>query len=449
MTRKKGLLGVFLWLSLASVAYPAGIFNTYEHSDNNYRPILTYEADRTISGHQWLPETLSFRLNLYGAAGANLPLLVQVHEWGGNFARMEEIASYVPREYHFVMLSFQYKPSTGNEDDWWFGTHWGGECRMWAHQAVMSIVREALSTSLIPDHLPGVTIDPNRVYLCGHSIGGTGAWQLGVRNPDVFAAVHAHAGFARFTPPVGALQEWFEYNIVGTAAQGIIIRDGAGASYPARDYSNLAWWLTTYRNPAWETTFINITGGALDIATPIASGGDLMQPVFDAQKRGFFFNRHGGGHSEDCFVQMNWMANFRRNQSFLAFTNRVGYGVNPGEVGYINDLYAMSWDPATIVDQTHRYEVRLVGTGTADVTPRRLQRFQVRPGGAYRYWINSKSGPGTRVTADAQGLLTIPGVSGGQLLMVESVDGRLPPLDLLLSRFFPGPGLWDKRLAYN
>lgn len=443
MRGKLGLLGGLLWLSLVSSAYPAGIFNNYPHSDNDYRPSLTYEADRTITGDEGLAETLSFRLNLYGAAGANLPLLVQVHEWGGDFARMEEITSYVPREYQFVMLSFQYQPSTGNEDDWWFGTHWGGECRMWAHQAVMSIVREAMNTSLIPDHLPGVTIDPHRVYLFGTSIGGTGAWQLGVRNPDVFAAVHAHAGFARFTPPVGPFRRQFENDIVGAAAQGIIIRDDTGASYPARDYSNLAWWLTTYRNPAWETTFINITGGALDLTTPVASGGDLMQPVFDAQKRGFFYFRHGGEHSDECFVQMNWMANFRRNQSFLAFTNRTGYGVNPGEVGYINDLYAMSWDPATIVDQPHYYQVRLVGAGTADVTLRRLQRFRVRPRGTYRYWINSKTGPGTPVTVDAHGLLTIPAVSGGQLLMVESVDGRMPPLDLLLSRFFPGPSLWD------
>jgi pimeloyl-ACP methyl ester carboxylesterase len=449
MKRKLGLLGVCLWLTLVSAAYPAGIFNTYEHSDNNYRPSLTYEADRTIAGDEGLPETLSFRLNLYGAAGANLPLLVQVHEWGGDFARMEELASYVPREYQFVMLSFQYKPSTGNEDDWWFGTHWGGECRLWAHQAIMNIVREAVSTSLIPDHLPGVTIDPNRVYLFGHSIGGTGAWQLGMRHPEVFAAVHAHAGFARFTPPVGVFQVQFENDIVGTATQGIIIRDATGAAYPARDYSNLAWWLTTYRNPAWEMTFMTFTGGVLDVATPIASGGDLMQPVFDAQRRGFFYSRHAWGHSEDVFVQMNWMANFRRNQSFLAFTNRSSYGVNPGEVGYINDLYALSWDPATIVDQPHRYEVRLVGTGTADVTLRRLQQFRVGPGRTYVYWLNSKTGPGTRVAADPYGLLTIPAVSGGQLIIVESLDHRTPPLGLLLSRFFPGRGFWDNRLVYN
>ncbi len=199
MTRRRGLLSIPLWLCLvAGSAWAAGIFNDYSHSDGDYRPSRTYEEDRTIAGHQGA-ETLSFRLNLYGPAGADLPLLVQVHEWGGDFARMEDIASYVPREYNFVMLSFQYQPASGNEDDWWFGTHWEGECRMWAHEAIMNIVREAMNTTLIPNHLPGTTIDPHRVYLFGHSIGGAGAWQLGVRHPEVFAAFHAHAGFARFT----------------------------------------------------------------------------------------------------------------------------------------------------------------------------------------------------------------------------------------------------------
>ncbi len=164
-----------------------------------------------------------------------------------------------------------------------------------------------------------------------------------------------------------------------------------------------------------------------------------MQPVLDAQKRGFFFNRHGYGHSEDCFVQMNWLANFRLNQSFLAFTNRVGYGVNPGEVGYINDLHAFSWDPATIVDQPQHYEVRLVGSGAADVTLRRLQKFRVSAGASYRYWINSKTGAGIKIQADAQGLLTIPAVSGGQLLIVEPLNRPLPALGLLLLSEPSGP----------
>jgi hypothetical protein len=256
-----------------------------------------------------------------------------------------------------------------------------------------------------------------------------------VRNPEVFAAFHAHSGLARFMPPVGPFQEQFENDIVGAAAQGIVVRDPLGVNYPARDYSNLAWWLTNYRQAGWDTPFVAITAGTADDIVPMASGGDLMFPVLDAQKRGFFYHRHAEGHSDYCFVQMNRLANFRRDQSFLAFTNRSGFGVEPPATGYINDLYACSWDPASIVDQPRHYEVRLVGSGTADVTLRRLQRFRTIAHGAYRYWLNSQTGPGTPVRADASGLLTIPGVSGGQLLLVEPVGnpaGSVPGITELL-----------------
>jgi predicted peptidase len=33
------------------------------------------------------------------------------------------------------------------------------------------------------------TIDPDRVYLLGHSMGGGGTWQLGIKYPDVWAAL--------------------------------------------------------------------------------------------------------------------------------------------------------------------------------------------------------------------------------------------------------------------
>ncbi len=401
------------------------IFNSYPHSDGDRRPAKTYEEDRTISGHQGEATVLSFRLSLYGTASRRMPLLVQVHEWGGDFDREEAIASYVPAQYNFVMLYFQYKPASGNQDDWWFGTRWDGECHLWAHQAIMAIVREAIETSLVTDHLPGVTIDGNRVYLFGHSIGGTGAWQLGVRHPEVFAAIHAHSGFARFTPPVGLLQQQFERDIVGTEEDHVIIFDDDGTSYPARSFSNLSWWLNQVHGARRPIPFVNMTAGTADEIVPAASGGDLMNTVFDLQKRGFFYHRHWSGHSEDCFVQLNWMWNFRLDQSFLAFTHRRGYGIRPDETvspdteGGVNDLHQMGWDPASIVDQPDHYEVRLTGSGTADVTLRRLQHFRVIPDGCYRYRVNAGGTDATTVIADHHGLLTVADVNGGDSLIIE------------------------------
>lgn len=37
-------------------------------------------------------------------------------------------------------------------------------------------------------------VDPNRIYICGHSMGGFGAWHLGTHHADVFAGIAAFAG---------------------------------------------------------------------------------------------------------------------------------------------------------------------------------------------------------------------------------------------------------------
>ena len=42
--------------------------------------------------------------------------------------------------------------------------------------------------------------DPHQTYLTGHSMGGHGAWQLGVTFPDRFAAIAPSAGWISFGP---------------------------------------------------------------------------------------------------------------------------------------------------------------------------------------------------------------------------------------------------------
>ncbi len=49
-----------------------------------------------------------------------------------------------------------------------------------------------------------LNIDPNRVYLTGHSMGGHGTWQVGVTHPDKFAAIAPSAGWVSFWSYTGA-----------------------------------------------------------------------------------------------------------------------------------------------------------------------------------------------------------------------------------------------------
>jgi hypothetical protein len=72
-------------------------------------------------------------------------------------------------------------------------------------------------------------------------------------------------------------------------------------------------------------------------------------------------------------------------------------------------LTVHGWDPSTIVDEAGHYYVKLTGTGTADVTLRRLQNLVHAPGTEYNVTINGSSAG--KVTADEYGLVTIPQVA--------------------------------------
>jgi dienelactone hydrolase len=48
-----------------------------------------------------------------------------------------------------------------------------------------------------------LTVDPQRIYLAGHSMGGHGTWQIGVTYPNLFAAIGPSAGWISFASYVG------------------------------------------------------------------------------------------------------------------------------------------------------------------------------------------------------------------------------------------------------
>jgi hypothetical protein len=99
---------------------------------------------------------------------------------------------------------------------------------------------------------------------------------------------------------------------------------------------------------------------------------------------------------------------------------------------------ALMWDPASIRDTPDQWAitVRLSkgssdATGTADITPRRLQRFRVRPGDVVS-WTNRVNGrviQAQQTTADRWGLVTLSQVQitrdGSQVTVrTAKVDSR-------------------------
>ena len=97
----------------------------------------------------------------------------------------------------------------------------GRQCIGWKHAGEIDVF-EALT-----DLASQYKIDPQRIALCGFSMGGAGAWHIGAHYTDRFAVVHAGAGFAetaRYTklkeadyPPDYEQLLWGQYDVPGYA----------------------------------------------------------------------------------------------------------------------------------------------------------------------------------------------------------------------------------------
>jgi len=85
--------------------------------------------------------------------------------------------AYTPKDWAFIVAPTNRRP---------FGFDWQDWGRLDALE-VMNDVKYRYS------------IDDNRVYLTGHSMGGHGTWAVGLHHPDLFAAMAPSAGWTSFT----------------------------------------------------------------------------------------------------------------------------------------------------------------------------------------------------------------------------------------------------------
>ncbi len=88
-----------------------------------------------------------------------------------------------------------------------------------------------------------VRVDAGRQYLCGHSMGGYGAWHIARSSADVWAALGIHAGALQYDPrevdatAAAALRDLPTYFVVGTS-DGLLRREpGRPRAAPQRRQS--------------------------------------------------------------------------------------------------------------------------------------------------------------------------------------------------------------------
>jgi len=213
-------------------------------------------------------------------------------------------------------------------------------------------------------------------------------------------------------------------------------------------------------HPAVNYPYITIVAGRTDT---LVGFRDKVQFAELAQKQKLPFQLiwhaggHGGGQAVEDLPTTRTIAapdldTFRLDQSYPALANST-LNDDPGTVDLavaperrpawdapgVGDLVGtingqVTWDRDSIVDEPNRYEITLrieewsdQDEGTADVTPRRVQKFQVQPGETVKYRVLSSAEGAVlasgEVVADEHGLVTVravPLTKSGTRLVLET-----------------------------
>lgn len=248
--------------------------------------------------------------------------------------------------------------------------------------------------------------DPNRIYCSGGSMGAWGSTSYAFHRPQVFAAVYPNR------------PRTIQKGLPSLAARGKdakVPMDDGQTDYFERMNSVL--FASTHRE---DLPFYGWCCGRRDGFASWQEQIDMVRALTKAH-HGFAFSWNNGDHSSGVSAMgavMKYYApeRFALNRSYPAFGHssidqNLGNGdPKDGDMeGGINLGFA--WDGVT--DEDAKWEAKLSNelakaAMTVDVTPRRCQKFKLKPGETVAW--KTSAGASGKVQADEFGLATVPQV---------------------------------------
>lgn len=321
-------------------------------------------------------------------ARTNAPLYVVLHSAGHDVHSALACTTKVGNHdiYHAPQDFFAlYLDCKANKGDWWWGIHkYPGPEVSPTDKRVIDTVKWVIKQ---------YGIDENRVYLCGNSMGGSGALGVGMRHGDVFAAIKAnvpaevkHVSSRMYFPPLTVPAD------ISLPDPPIVI-----------DYSA--------QNDGWSR------------------GHDTYVKVMNERKYALFMYWGPFGHANnhenimkvnDLINSFDWLS-VRKNEPYPVFTDASINDPLPWpdqlkdkKAGQINAFFR--WknvrETPDAVETTlflvKAAELKTTFTipteATADVSLRRLQALRVMPGEMVRWTFGAAGG---EIKADAAGCITI------------------------------------------
>jgi hypothetical protein len=292
-----------------------------------------------------------------------------------------------------------YLDCSANRGDWWWGGFPAGDANLAKKNAggepmpverrVIDCVRWVMAT---------YKIDPERVYLCGNSMGGSGTLGIGIRNGDLFAAIKAnvpagieHASNRMYFPPL-------------TPPNG----------FPAADPPLVVDY--SAQNDTWS------------------SGHERFVAAMNSHRYALYFYWGPYGHANnsasiktvnDLIDSFDWLR-LKKSDPYAVFTNASCNTALPWPdhlddkaPGQVNAFFR--WKNISIAKDKITLALMLVtatemmttkftipAEAKADVSLRRIQAMQVKPAEILHWTFGKASGT---ITADGNGLITIPGLT--------------------------------------
>ena len=260
--------------------------------------------------------------------------------------------------------------------------------------------------------------DPNKTYLVGGSMGGSGAVSMSLHHPNVFAATVAMVPIVSYTrrgPGKGSLARL--ECMCGPLDETAVTHEGK----PFLEHMNGE--LNATRSRA-DLPYLFITHGRPDGSIPWENNPPFYRAM-NAARQGFAVHWNDGDHSTAHSTAPNdvkaWdkrLERFALNRSFPVFSN-CSDNRNPGngerKDGDITGWFNRGLDWQDLVDTPNEYALTVVADYpglqlplTVDVTPRRVQQFKVKPGD--KVMVHIGDAPPAEARADEAGLVTIRGV---------------------------------------
>ncbi|HVE41735.1 MAG TPA: hypothetical protein VNM14_17720 [Planctomycetota bacterium] len=362
------------------------------------RPVDVYQHDTKPEWGYPAPQKDTFVVVHPKEDRIGAPLYVVLHSAGHDVMSCVKCTAEVgnhdiyrsPDDFYALYLDCR-----ANKGDWWWGgmhlkdeglikKNSGGE-PMPVEKRVIDCVTWVMQT---------YGIDPNRVYLSGNSMGGSGTLGIGMRHGDVFAAIKAnvpagieHVSNRLYFPPQSLPKD------LKLPDPPVVV-----------DYSA--------PNDGWS------------------AGHDRFIRAMNDRKYALYFYWGPFGHANnsaqimkvnDLINSFDWLS-VKKNEAYPAFTNASGNSKIPWPdnlkekaPGQVNAFFR--WK--NIIDSKDKIEMSLFladlkttfelpKQATADVTLRRVQSLGVKPGETLKWTFGTAKGD---VQADAEGILTIPGLT--------------------------------------